>query len=180
MISDTQNNMSPQQDIPFNPPAKLRQGRYGLQPYVSAIKSKFENRFPDNVPSNLAIDYTIKFFWKYIEEELLKEGIVSIFSVGKFHLKGMVSTRTGKFQYYPKFKFSRHYTLKLREAKGTLTEAEQREIDKKREFMGAIWDKRKEHMIRTRGRIPPRFGGILYPDGGLGEYGSSNTESLEE
>jgi hypothetical protein len=136
---------------------KVNVGRYGSPKYIEPIRKKFEEAFPNTVPTDFIIDHCLKYFWQHVEEQLKNEEEVQIFAYGTFFVKSGISERTKKFQYYPKFKFSRHFVLRLRDAKGTTTEAEQREIQKKQEFMASIWEKRKDYMIRTRGKIPQRI-----------------------
>lgn len=132
-------------------------GRYDSPEYIEPIKKQFEENFPNNVPKDFIIDHAIKYFWRYVEEQLKQDKEVSIFSFGKFHVKSGVSPRTKQFQYYPKFKFSRHFTLRLRDEKGTTTEAEKKEIETKREFMKNIWSQRKAHILEQRGKLPAKL-----------------------
>lgn len=132
-------------------------GRYEPAKYIESIKRRFEENFPDSVPKDFVIDHIIKYFWQYVEDELMEDRQVSIFSYGKFYLNSRVSPRTGNFQHYPKFKFSRHFILRLREVKGTATEAELKEIETKREFMKEVWESRKAYMIANKGKLPSKF-----------------------
>lgn len=139
--------------IHYMPNKKIR-GRYDAPPYIEYIHNKFKENFPDNVPSEYIIDQSIKFFIKYIEEQLIAQEPLNIFAFGKFYTKARTSPVTGKEQFYPKLKFSRHFILKFREAKGTSTEAEKKELELKREFMRRVWSKRKEFILRERGKLP--------------------------
>lgn len=133
---------------------QLIRGRYENPTYVEAIKAKFEDRFPDNVPKDFIIDHVIRFFWDYVEEELKSDREVKIYAFGKFYVRSGVSNRTKKFQYYTKFKFSRHFNLRYRSFKGTASESELAEIAKKREFMEQVWKKRREYTVAKRGKLP--------------------------
>lgn len=146
-------------------------GRYEAPDYVKHIKDRFTENFPDSVPKDFVIDHILKYFWEYVEAELVQEREVPVFSLGRFYLVYKQSTRTKHYQYYPKFRFSRHFILRLRKAKGTTTEAEDEAIKKKKDFMESIWEKRKAHMLKTRSKLPSK----------LENYGTkSNTEQSEQ
>lgn len=132
-------------------------GRYDSPDYIEPIKQMFQENFPDNVPKDYVIDHVIKYFWKHVEQQLKQQEEVSVFSYGKFYLKSGISSRTNQFQHYPKFKFSRHFTLRLREEKGTTTEAEKKEIETKHQFMTNVWNHRKAHMLKHRGKLPNKL-----------------------
>jgi len=135
-------------------PITKHRGRYEAPIYLEYIHKQFQENFPDNVPSEYIIDNTIKYFLKYIENQLLEEKPISLFAFGKFYTRVRISPVSGETQYYPKLKFSRHFILRMREAKGTCTEVEKKELDRKRAFMRNIWSKRKEYMLEQRGKLP--------------------------
>lgn len=129
-------------------------GRYETPAYVKAIQARFEENFPDNTPKEFIIDHCLKYFWQHVEDQLRQEIPLDVFAFGKFTCQGKVS-KMGNFQYYPRFKFSRHFLLRVREFKGTLTASEQREVEAKRAFMEKVWEGRRAYILETRGKIHP-------------------------
>ncbi|MGL5923799.1 hypothetical protein [Chroococcidiopsis sp.] len=124
-------------------------GRYGISEYVVPIQAKFMEKFPDSVPDQFIVDHVVKYFLEYIKEELFKGNIVSLFAFGKFSTRKRIDFETGREQYYLKLKFSKHFLMKLRELKGTNTDAEKRAIDKKRGFIQTVWEFR--HAYNAKG-----------------------------
>lgn len=125
-------------------------GRFGSPDYVTAIMHLFNDQYPDNLPTEFQITTTLRYFWAFVEAQLKEEKEVSIYSIGKFRVRAK-ATRTGTTQYYPSFKFSNHFTLRVRDYKGTLTESELRQLKEKKAFMKAVWEKRRQHTKDKRG-----------------------------
>ncbi len=135
---------------------KIIRGRYEYAPYITEIKNKFEEDFPDSVPKEWLIDKIIKYFWEGVEASLENEGKTDIYAYGRFFCVNKIS-KHGVSQWYPKFKFSRHFYLRLREKKGTLSESETIDVQKKKQFMKNVWDYRKDHTLKHRGKLPSQL-----------------------
>lgn len=130
-------------------------GRYGTPEYVIAISKYFNEAFPDTIPADWIIDYIIKFFFAYIENELKEDRQVPVFGIGRFVLvKRMRKTKYGPFlQYTPKLKYSHHFKTRIRGYKGTNTEAELRVLKQRKEFMAGVWEKRKQYVAARKGNL---------------------------
>lgn len=136
---------------------KVKPKKVKMDTYVSDIQEAFKERYPSSVPDLFTIDRILKLFWDYIEESLVNKNTVSIYGFGKFSIHGKYGKKgTGKerFQYYPKFTWSRHALARMREQLGTATEAEIRSMEKSRNFMKEVWQKRHNYMLEKRGTIP--------------------------
>lgn len=131
--------------------------KFITEDFVPYIVSRFEEEFPDNIPKSFVVEKTIKYFYEYISKELIAEKVVNLFGFGKFFLRKLIKDKTNSYQYYPKFKFSRHFIYKLREAKGSNTEAAKLELSKKKDFIQQIWEKREKWMLANRSKLPPAY-----------------------
>lgn len=125
---------------------------------VEWVKLFLFDEYPDvSVPEYL-IESIFLGVLDFIKAGLEAEEDITIPSLGKFHTKKKES-RFGKEQYYVKFKASRHLVLNLRQVKGTLTEAEHRDIAKKREFVQNMWEKKQVRVAAAEAKKKEREDG---------------------
>jgi hypothetical protein len=126
-------------------------GRYGTPDYVVAIMHLINEEYPDSLPTEFQVSTVLRYFWAYVEAQLKEDKDVSVFGIGKFsvNIKG---NRHGTTQYYPKFKFSPHFVLRVRDYKGTLTPSEVEQVKKKKEFMRKVWENRRKYTLENRGK----------------------------
>lgn len=129
---------------------KQSTGRYEVPLYVKNVYKEIYDAFPDSCPPLFLIDKIIKVFWREVEKELIEEQSVKIFGFGQFVLKKKTVTKTGRDQYYIKFKLSRHFLSRIREYFGTMTESEQKARDKQKDFMKQVWESRMKTKLNSK------------------------------
>ena len=122
--------------------------------HVNYIYKQFEENYPNSVPKVFVIDKVIQYLIKFIKSQLEEDKDVQIDALGRFKAFYRLAPGKKHFQWYPKFIYSRHFVLNFRDKKGTASEAEKREIQKKKDFIGGVWKKRKEWMLENKGEIP--------------------------
>lgn len=115
---------------------------------VDWIKMYLFDEYPDLEIEGYVIEAILLGLIDYVKTAIEAEYPITITSLGKFYTKKKPNRRD-EMQYYVKFKASRHLVLSLRESKGTLTDAEKREIIKKREFVQGVWE-RKQARLKAR------------------------------
>lgn len=133
-------------------------GRYPKNDYLNYIKQVFQDRFPDNVPPDYVIETCVKSFWQYVEDNLIEDRDVKVYSFGEFyldfkHTKG--ERLTGTKTHFIRFKPSAAFTLRLRTKKNSASLMEMNRVKKLLEYYKDVWDKRNMYMLNKRNKIHP-------------------------
>ena len=115
---------------------------YKAPMYISYIRSVMRDKYPNTVPKAWMVEAIIRAYMSWFEESLMAHNGVDMYGYGKILSECRVSRQTKKDQWYLKMYPSRHLLLRLREYKGTLTKAEQKEIDAKQAYADARREKR--------------------------------------
>lgn len=118
---------------------------------IEWIKVYLFDEYPDLRIEDYLIESIFLGVLDYIQAGMEAEEDISIPSLGKFIIKKK-ENKYGNMQYYIKFKASRHLVLNLRQQKGTLTEAEKRDILKKREFIQQMWENKQARLEKAAQR----------------------------
>jgi nucleoid DNA-binding protein len=126
---------------------------------VEWIKVYLFDEYPDIQMEDFLIESIFMGFLDFVQAGMEAEEDVLVPSLGKFVIKKK-ENKYGNMQYYIKFKPSRHLVLNFRESKGTLTEAEKIDIEKKRKFIQSMWDKKQQRIAAALEREEQKKAGV--------------------
>lgn len=127
---------------------------------INFIKEMMFDEHPDIFLEDYIVEKIILHYYEFLKQKICNLEPVNMFGMGKFDVKQKPS-RKGTLQYYPKFSFSQHLVLRLREEKGTLTDAEKRTLESNRAFVQAFKDRKaasrlaRENEKKALMNVPP-------------------------
>lgn len=107
---------------------------YKAPTYVAYIRSLMREKHPDTVPRAWIVESIVRAYMAWFEDSLLSQNHVEMYGYGKISAECRVSRQTKRDQWYLKMYPSRHLLLRMREYKGTLTEAEKKEVAAKQAY----------------------------------------------
>jgi nucleoid DNA-binding protein len=109
---------------------------------INFIKEMLFDEHPDVFLEDYIVEKAILHYYEFLKQKICALEPVNMFGLGKYTVVHKLS-RKGHMQYYPKFTFSQHMILRLRDEQGTLTDAEKRTLEANRAFVQGFKDKKE-------------------------------------
>lgn len=111
---------------------------------TKVVHTRLSENYPDSCPSAWMVERIISEYFNVVEEKIIAGEEVSVYGHGKFKLVQRPNDNPNvesSIQYYPKFKFSRHAILRIREPLNSLSIADKKEIERKKTYIAKLRNK---------------------------------------